>query len=77
MRAAMHNAGFKHCHTLDFPQPLYPSGWWTATMASNTAITEGRIQDIQSKKFETLYFNEMKHRAAMQPLQYLVQQLGE
>jgi len=77
MRSAMQNAGFKYLHTLDFPQPLYPSGWWSATMASNTPFNEGRLLDITNSNFETLYYNEYKHRAAMEPLHYLTKMLAE
>ncbi|MGD8926865.1 MAG: polyamine aminopropyltransferase, partial [Thioalkalispiraceae bacterium] len=77
MRKAMHDAGFNYLHTLDFPQPLYPSGWWSATMASNMAFEEGRIEDIKNRDFETLYYNETKHRAAMEPIAYLALQLEE
>ena len=75
MRQAMMAAGFKYTHTLDFPQPLYPSGWWSATMASNTNFSEGRIGDIKNKDFETLYYSEAKHRAALETSLYLTQQL--
>jgi spermidine synthase len=34
MRKAMTAAGFSDVQTLFFPQPVYPSGWWTATMAA-------------------------------------------
>jgi len=71
MRKAMSDAGFKYTHTLDFPQPLYPSGWWSATMASGTKISEGRIDDIRAQNFETLYYSEFKHRAAMETITYL------
>lgn len=71
MRKAMTDAGFEHLQTLDFPQPLYPSGWWSATMASNTAFTEGRIKDIKTKDFETLYYSEAKHRTAMETVNFL------
>lgn len=77
MRAAMTAAGFSYTHTLDFPQPLYPSGWWSATMASNTAFGEGRSEDIKNQDFETLYYCEAKHRAAMAPLAYLMKQLSK
>jgi len=30
-------AGFGNRHTLHFPQPCYPSGWWSATLASSGA----------------------------------------
>ena len=75
MRQAMNAAGFKYMHTLDFPQPLYPSGWWSATMACNTKLGEGRIEDIKNKDFETLYYSEAKHRASMETPLFLTQQL--
>ena len=72
MRNAMKAAGFNNLQTLDFPQPLYPSGWWSATMASNTPFGDGRIGDIRGKKFETLYYSETKHRAAIETPTYLL-----
>ena len=33
MRVAMHDAGFAALQTLQFPQMVYPSGWWTCTLA--------------------------------------------
>jgi spermidine synthase len=30
-------AGFAAIRTLQFPQPVYPGGWWSATMAAKTA----------------------------------------
>lgn len=77
MRQAMTAAGFKYTHTLDFPQPLYPSGWWSATMASNTNFGEGRIEDIKKRDFETLYYSEAKHRAALETPLFLTRQLDQ
>jgi spermidine synthase len=77
MRQAMHAAGFQHLHTLDFPQPLYPSGWWSATLASNTPLGEGRTNDINNKEFNTLYYSELKHRAAMETPAYLKAQIDK
>jgi spermidine synthase len=74
MREAMSDAGFEHLHTLDFPQPLYPSGWWSATMASNTPFTTGRLGDIKEREFETLYYSESRHLAAMETAEYLRRQ---
>lgn len=31
--AAMRRAGFAATHLLGFPQPIYPSGWWSVTLA--------------------------------------------
>lgn len=75
MRKAMSNTGFDYLLTLDFPQPIYPSGWWSATMASKTAPGTGRVRDIRSKEFETLYFSEARYHAAMEESGYLLQQL--
>ena len=33
MRAEMGKAGFDSFQTLPFPQPCYPSGWWSCTLA--------------------------------------------
>lgn len=33
MREAMRAAGFEAVCTLEFPQPCYPSGWWSVTLA--------------------------------------------
>ena len=64
MRNAMKNAGFGHLQTLFFPQCLYPSGWWSATIASKTALTL-RHDDCANKLFETVYYNIDIHHAAM------------
>ena len=33
MRSAMRTSGFSAVRTLPFPQPCYPTGWWSCTMA--------------------------------------------
>ena len=40
MRDAMSNAGLSHLQTLFFPQCLYPSGWWSATIASKGDLSK-------------------------------------
>jgi spermidine synthase len=58
-------AGFQDVRTLFFPQPIYPTGWWTATIgAKNTGLDDFRAEDIVNKAFETRYYNEQIHRAA-------------
>lgn len=64
MRKAKKNAGFKAVHSLFFPQPVYPSGWWSATVASQSSLMEPREQDIASKSFQTRYYNIDIHKAA-------------
>jgi spermidine synthase len=81
MRKAMRGAGFNDVHTLDFPQPLYPSGWWSATMALKSDVyKDGKLlncreQDIKNKNFETLYYAYPVHLAAMQQKPLLNDQL--
>lgn len=66
MHDAMRGAGFADSQTLFFPQVIYPSGWWSATLAgSGTKLTEFRVADAENKPFETQYYNASIHRAAL------------
>ncbi|AJQ92214.1 polyamine aminopropyltransferase [Gynuella sunshinyii] len=66
MIAEMRQAGFCHFQTLPFPQPIYPSGWWSCTMASkNVSVNEFRYDHAQEKVFATHYYNADLHRGAM------------
>ncbi len=64
MRTAMKSAGFREVHTLFFPQPVYPSGWWSATMACKDRLRAPRVRDILSQPFATRYYNLEIHKAA-------------
>ncbi|MGB1111006.1 MAG: polyamine aminopropyltransferase, partial [Gammaproteobacteria bacterium] len=66
MRAAMAAAGFPRQHTLNFPQPVYPSGWWSATMALKSGgAADYRQQDVANLGFETRYYNADIHSACL------------
>ncbi len=65
MRDAMSASGLTHLQTLFFPQCLYPSGWWSATIASKTALSAFRDQDSANKTFETVYYNVDIHKASL------------
>lgn len=65
MRNAMSTSGFGHLQTLFFPQCLYPSGWWSATIASKTDLTSFREQASANKPFETIYYNIDIHKASL------------
>lgn len=65
MRDAMSTAGFGHLQTLFFPQCLYPSGWWSATIASKSDLTKFREQDAANKSFDTVYYNVDIHKASL------------
>jgi spermidine synthase len=73
MRKAMCAAGFGDTQTLFFPQPCYPSGWWSATMArKQTAGDPFREAAAQDKGFETRYYNAAIHRAALTPPEFFI-----
>ena len=65
LKKAMRDGSFTHTHTLQFPQPCYPSGWWTATMAGKNKLDDFREMDAQEKLFITKYYNADIHRAAL------------
>lgn len=58
-------AGFHRPEQVFFPQPCYPSGWWSATIAyKNPSVITPRYQAIAEKKWPTLYYNSAIHSAA-------------
>lgn len=66
MHASMRAAGFADTKTLFFPQIIYPSGWWSATLARKGAAIDGfRAEAAESRVFETLYYNADVHRGAL------------
>lgn len=78
MHNAMKGAGYLDTMTLFFPQCVYPSGWWSATMAcKNNAMTGYREQDAINKKFATRYYNNAIHQAAMAAPEFFYQELNK
>lgn len=76
MRHAMRRAGFEQLHTLDFPQPVYPSGWWSATMAGKGAVLDSfREQAVRDKPFTSRYYSYEIHKAAMVEVPLLAEKL--
>jgi spermidine synthase len=67
MVSAMSDAGFQNFRTLPFPQPCYPTGWWSCTIASKQArnLTEFRQQQANAKPFATEYYNAGVHTGAL------------
>jgi len=65
MHSAMRAAGFSHTITLPFPQPCYPSGWWSATLAGKADVRQFRLTDAQNKAFATRYYNAGIHQGAL------------
>ena len=66
MRDAMKDVGFADLQTLPFPQPIYPSGLWSATMARKGEQFAGfREQDVETATFDTEYYNVGIHKGAL------------
>lgn len=72
MRAEMRNGGFTEVRTLTYPQCVYPSGWWSATLAGH-ALSQFREQDAVAKTFPTRYYNADIHRASLAIPEFLRQ----
>jgi len=78
MRSAMRTCGFTAVRTLPFPQPCYPTGWWSCTMARKGGDLSGfRERGALSKKFPTRYYNADIHRAALAQPEFMREALGE
>lgn len=76
MHQAMSAAGYNQVKTLPFPQPCYPSGWWSCTMAGKgVELDKPRLNDISNKSFETIYYNREIHEAALAQPEYMKNQL--
>ncbi len=68
MRAEMAKAGFARFAILPFPQPCYPTGWWSCTLARKPGGGDGfgfREQDARTKRFPTRYYSADVHRGAL------------
>jgi spermidine synthase len=78
IRDNMRAAGFGDLRTLGFPQPCYPSGWWSATLGIKGAgsLDEFRYDDAISKAFATLYYNADLHRNALAEPTFLRAAMG-
>ena len=61
MHQNLRSAGFGDTQTLLFPQCVYPSGWWSCTMACK----DGKIPAVRNQKsFTTQYYNHDVHQAS-------------
>ncbi|HEB92358.1 MAG TPA: polyamine aminopropyltransferase [Gammaproteobacteria bacterium] len=77
MHSAMRSAGYADVKTLQFPQMIYPSGWWSATIARKGEKIAGlREADVAAQPFATKYYNTEIHRAAFALPTFLRQTLA-
>ncbi len=78
MHRAMGESGFSHTKVLHFPQCVYPSGWWTATLAGNApAAALFRDEAAARRTFSTRYYSADMHRAALAQPPFVEQALAE
>ncbi|QSA95735.1 polyamine aminopropyltransferase [Methylococcus sp. EFPC2] len=77
MRNTMKAAGFTNTRTLFFPQFIYPTGWWSGTLAGKGDLTRFREADARAKPFATRYYNADIHRAAFVAPEFFRQALGQ
>ena len=74
---AMRAAGFQTTHSLHFPQCVYPSGWWTVTLAGHQDLTQFRFTAARQKTFETRYYNAELHQGSLNLPTFLNQALSQ
>src|SRR5690606_42043873 len=73
----MKAAGLDHVTTLPFPQPVYPTGWWSCTMAGKKKRVDlFREEDAAERPFVTQYYNEDVHRGALAQPEFLKRALS-
>ena len=74
----MRTVGFKNTHTLPFPQPVYPTGWWSNTMAVKSGnVSTFRTKDSRNKSFETDYYNVDIHQGALATPEFMKKTLKD
>lgn len=76
IRDNMSRAGFDDLRTMCFPQPCYPSGWWSATMAGKGRdLGRFREEAVRQRRFTTQYYNEGIHHGALCMPEFLRREL--
>jgi len=66
LRNDMREAGFDSVATLPFPQPVYPSGWWSVTLAGkSTNVKSFREEAAASHEMPLQYYTVDAHRGAL------------
>src|SRR5271156_958137 len=65
MHRFMRDAGFAQTRLLHFPQPIYPSGWWSASLAQKTAgALAQRLDQTAVAALGTKFYNIETHQGA-------------
>ena len=76
MHQCMQTAGFSQVQLMHFPIATYPTGWWTATLASkNSSIGFSRDVEARELAFSTQYYNHAIHRACFVTPEFIKKKL--
>lgn len=66
MQAAIAGAGFSSLQTYQFPQCVYPSGWWSATAGGKGVDLQCAARELPTTlDIDTRYYSLAGHRGAM------------
>lgn len=66
LRRDMREAGFDSVATLPFPQPVYPSGWWSVTLAGKACdVNQFREEAASNHAMPLSYYTVDAHRGAL------------
>ena len=76
MHEEMRAAGFADTRLLNFPQPLYPSGWWSSTHALKNPQQAPRYAAVNVELLETQYYTADIHRGALALPPFVVKALA-
>ncbi len=78
MQQCMKTAGFNYIQLMHFPVASYPTGWWTATMASKKSATHFlRESETRNIEFSTLFYNHAIHNACFATPEFVKSKLND
>lgn len=73
----LNEAGFVSSQTFPFPQPIYPSGWWSCTLGKKAGDAKDfRKADADALAFHTEYYTGDIHQAALVLPAFMKRTLG-
>lgn len=74
---SMRDEGFVHTQLVNFPQPVYPSGWWSATLASKQAdLPQADAARVEAMAVDSEYFNATVLAGALALPNFVARGLG-
>ncbi len=76
MHATMKRAGFVEGRTFQFPQCIYPSGWWSGTMVGKSSHWGFREEEAKARPFKTAYYDPEVHQAAFKIPPFLKEKIA-